>query len=87
MTADSPMTVREIVANGAGATVMPCFLASGDPRFELLEPMPARFKSDLWLLTHANLRDSARIAAFMQHVSECVRAERSRFVAPEGEAS
>ncbi len=53
---------------GLGLAVLPCFL--GDPAAELqrvLGPLP-ELESGLWLLTHPDLRRSARVRAVMEHL-------------------
>lgn len=60
---DSISAVHDAVARGLGCAALPCFVADQDP---LLERLPGTFeKSDvqLWVLTHADLRNSARIRA------------------------
>jgi DNA-binding transcriptional LysR family regulator len=50
---------------GVGAALLPCFL--GDPRRELTRvgAILPELDVDLWILTHADLRQSARVRAFM----------------------
>jgi len=62
---NSVLGVLEAAACGVGAALLPCFL--GDPRSELGRvgaPLP-ELDVDLWILTHADLRQSARVRAFM----------------------
>jgi DNA-binding transcriptional LysR family regulator len=58
--------MAELAATGLGATVLPCFV--GDLRAGLVRvgaPIP-ELDVDLWLLTHEDLRHSARVRAFME---------------------
>jgi DNA-binding transcriptional LysR family regulator len=63
---------------GLGAAVLPCFL--GDRAAALArhgEPIAA-LDTDLWLLTHRELRENARIAAFMEYIGGALKGEATR---------
>lgn len=61
--------------NGLGRAVLPCYLADAEPALERIgEPIP-ELATDLWLLTHPDLRRVARIRAFMAFVAEALQAE------------
>lgn len=61
------------VRDGLGVAVLPCYLADDDERLvRLSEPIP-ELATDLWLLTHTDLRNVARIRAFMDFVAAAVR--------------
>jgi len=57
--------VLNCAAEGMGLTFMPCYLADTDSRLvrvtELLEPLTL----ELWILTHPDLRHTARVKALM----------------------
>lgn len=60
---------------GMGAALLPCFM--GDPRAKLVRlgaPIPEA-ASALWLLTHEDLRHTARIRAFMDFMADALMAE------------
>ncbi len=62
---NSVLGIAEAAAAGVGAAILPCFV--GDRRSELRRvdvPHP-ELDVDLWILTHADLRHSARVRAFM----------------------
>jgi DNA-binding transcriptional LysR family regulator len=60
--------MAEAIAAGAGAGVLPCFI--GNTRADLVRlPHPlAELDIDLWVLTHPDLRHSARVRAFTEYV-------------------
>jgi DNA-binding transcriptional LysR family regulator len=65
---DSILGVARLAAAGVGAGVLPCFIGdqtSGLRRFG--ERLPD-LGDAIWLLTHADLKNSARVRAFMDHV-------------------
>jgi DNA-binding transcriptional LysR family regulator len=62
---------------GLGLAALPCFL--GDPAPELarvLPPEPA-LAGELWLVTHPDLRRTARVRAFMDTLARGLRRERA----------
>ena len=77
---DSFIGLRELALLGVGAAVLPCFMGH-DRMLCQLHRLPPSTSPDIWLLTHANLRQNRRIRAFMEHVAQCVRAQRARFQA------
>jgi DNA-binding transcriptional LysR family regulator len=63
---DSVLGMTEAAAAGVGGAILPCFL--GDRRAGLVRvgaPL-VELDVDLWILTHADLRHSARVRAFME---------------------
>jgi DNA-binding transcriptional LysR family regulator len=62
---------------GLGIAALPCFL--GDPAPELVRVLPPEpsLAGELWLLTHPDLRRTARVRAFMEAVARGIRRERA----------
>jgi DNA-binding transcriptional LysR family regulator len=75
--ADSLLALRDLAIAGAGRTILPCYL--GDTvQNELLrlgEVLPNAV-SELWLLTHGDLRRTARVRAFTKFMAEALASER-----------
>ena len=70
--------VNQLVAAraGIGAAVLPCYLGDPEPDLvRLAEPVP-ELARELWIVTHADLRRTARIRAFFDIVGEALLAER-----------
>lgn len=64
--ANSFGTIRQACAEGLGLAVLPCFLGNAMPSLQMLgEPVPA-CASELWLLTHPDLRDTVRVKVVFQ---------------------
>ena len=63
---DSAAALCEAAAAGLGAAVLPCLVAEGRP--DLVRITDVRFENrfNLWLLTHSDLRKSARVRSFMR---------------------
>ncbi len=60
---------------GIGMAALPCVLADRDPGLVRLCPLPEPFALDLWLLTHEDLRHTARIRMFLDFMGTAVQAE------------
>ncbi|MBO6935312.1 MAG: LysR family transcriptional regulator [Deltaproteobacteria bacterium] len=58
------------ISRGLGVQFMPHVFARRTPELVLLEPAPEEFTTDLWLLAHPDLREVARVRAFMSHAAE-----------------
>ena len=72
---DTLMGMLMAVRDGIGVAVLPCYLCDGDERLTRIgEPIPA-LATDLWLLTHLDLRRVARIRAFVDFVTQAVNAQ------------
>lgn len=63
---DSISAVHGAVARGLGCAALPCFVADPDPRLARLPGSFEKTDVQLWVLTHADLRKSARIRAGLQ---------------------
>ncbi len=79
------MSVRELVANGAGLSVFPCFVGDSDPRLVRVAPPIPELETDQWLVSHHEERHtpavrtvSDRIAALMKEHGALFRGELPR---------
>ena len=63
---DSVLGMAEAAAAGVGAAILPCFLGDRHPGLVRVGAPLADLDVDLWILTHADLRHSARVRAFME---------------------
>ncbi len=77
--ANTLLGCHEAARGGIGLAVLPCML--GDPAPELVRvgPLLDDLQGELWLLTHRDLRDVARIRVFLDFVTEALRARRALF--------
>jgi DNA-binding transcriptional LysR family regulator len=64
---------------GIGVATLPCFLGDAAPELRRLGPPLAALDSALWLLTHRDLRQVARIRAFMEFMDHALRPMRPLF--------
>ena len=53
------------VRAGIGVAILPCYLADPDPDLRRLGPEIEDLGVDLWMLTHPDLRHTARVRAVL----------------------
>jgi DNA-binding transcriptional LysR family regulator len=71
--------MAEAIAAGIGVGPLPCFIAGRFPSLVRLYDPPSQTPAGLWILTHPDLRSSARIRAFMDHVGQELARRRPLF--------
>jgi DNA-binding transcriptional LysR family regulator len=57
--------LAEAAAAGIGLALLPCFIGAATPGLRRLTSPLAELANGIWLLTHADLRQTARVRAFM----------------------
>ncbi|MDH3282736.1 MAG: LysR family transcriptional regulator [Gammaproteobacteria bacterium] len=73
---NSIMIQAAAVKAGFGLAVLPCFFADIETGLIRVLPLTADLMSELWLLTHRDLRHTARIRAFMEFIAQAVQGDR-----------
>lgn len=68
---DSVLGQHAAARAGAGIAVLPAYLAEADPALIRIGPMIAALDVELWMLTHPDLRHTARIRAVTDHLDRC----------------
>lgn len=58
----------EAARTGMGITVLPCFLGDADPQLVRVPASPVRRTGDIWLLTHADTRQTKRVRLLCDHL-------------------
>ncbi|MDT9598477.1 LysR family transcriptional regulator [Sphingosinicella rhizophila] len=78
--ADSIVTMAEAAAVGVGLAPLPCYLGDAMPRLRRVSrgTIAPGTQHHLWVLTHEDLRGTARIRTFTAYVSEALILERHR---------
>jgi DNA-binding transcriptional LysR family regulator len=69
-------------AAGMGLAVLPCYLADAEPAVHRVPPPIAPLTRELWLISHQDLRQTARIRAFFDFIAESARGGRFFALAP-----
>lgn len=65
------------VQQGAGAAMLPCFIGDARPELVRIGDYFGERLVHLWVLTHPQLRGSARIRAFMQAARDFIERDRA----------
>ena len=58
-----------------GGAIIPCFMADPNPRLQRLGAPIDAAASILWLLTHEDLRHTARVRAFMDFMADALKSD------------
>ncbi len=70
--ANTMSAMQDAARAGMGLAALPCFMGDGDPALRRVgDPMP-ELETGLWALTHRDLRQTARIRAFLDAVGEAM---------------
>lgn len=64
--------LREAVRAGLGIGPVPCFLGDACPDLRRLGGIEPDLATDLWLLTHPDLRQAMRVRVFMDFMAEAI---------------
>lgn len=67
---NSVLGLGEAVEAGLGIGHLPCFIGDARPSLTRLGPPTPEFGTDLWLLTHPDLRHSPRVRLFLDFLAE-----------------
>jgi DNA-binding transcriptional LysR family regulator len=74
--ADSFVTMAALAETGLGLAALPCYLGDRSPRLVRMSRPIEAMRTGLWLLTHEQLRRSARIRAFLEFVGAALARRR-----------
>ena len=76
---DSAVLMAAAIGAGVGQGYLACFVGDSDARLERLEHTYQPQVLDLWILTHRDLRETARVRALLRHLAEGLAARRGLF--------
>lgn len=79
LSCSSVMPMFAAAVAGLGLCPLPCWMGDNEPRLVQVFPPLRENASELWLLTHRDLRHSARIRAFMNYIGDVISADRAVF--------
>jgi len=71
-----PLAHLEAAKAGLGLAMLPCFIGDTEPalrRGSCAKPLPSR---DIWLLTHEDLRNTARVPKFTDFMAKAILAKK-----------
>lgn len=64
---------------GLGVAALPCYLGDSHPDLRRVRAPIPEMSSELWVLTHADLRDTARVRAMTDWLVNALGAQRDLF--------
>jgi len=73
------MAVINATAEGLGVTLMPCYLGDRDKRLIRVTEAIESLTLELWLLTHPDLRHTARVKALMAYLYDALKQQADLF--------
>lgn len=62
--------LSQAVEAGLGLGLLPCFIGDRTPGIVRVLPEPMEFETSLWLLTHPDLRNAARVRTFLDFMGK-----------------
>jgi DNA-binding transcriptional LysR family regulator len=78
LTVDALPALRDAACAGLGLALLPCYLGDSEPRLRRVGDAPGDTpRSALWLLTHDDLRRTARVRAAMDFFAEMLSRSRA----------
>jgi DNA-binding transcriptional LysR family regulator len=78
------MTMMEAVKNHMGIARMPCYVADAEPTLRRLDVALTPSKWGVWVLSHVDLRSTARVRVCREFLIDIIEQQRSLI---EGSAS
>ena len=76
---DDTLLTLSAIREGMGVSILPCFMADTDPLIErYCDPDPT-FNLGLWVLLHPDLKRTARVLAFRDHMISAINEKRKLF--------
>ena len=76
---DDTLLTQAAIREGMGVSILPCFMADTDPLLErYCEPNPA-YNLGLWVLLHPDLKRTARVLAFRDHMVQAISDKKDLF--------
>ncbi|MES0882793.1 LysR family transcriptional regulator [Roseibium sp. SCP14] len=78
-TANTMMSVFNLVSSGLGLAVMPCYVCASGKDLVRVRNAPSEFNSELWLLAHPDMRRNAKVHAFLEFATSRIRESEADF--------
>jgi len=67
-----PYATIEAVRAGMGISILPCFMGDAESDLRRMPPGKLQRETDLWILTHEDLRNTARIQVFTGFMADAL---------------
>jgi len=76
---DDTLLTLAAIKEGLGISFLPCFLGDADPLLERYRKPDEQHDLGLWILLHPDLKKTARVLAFRDHMIKCVQERKKLF--------
>ncbi len=76
---DDTLLTLSAIREGLGVSYLPCFMGDADPLLERYRAPDPSHDLGLWILLHPDLRRTARVLAFRDHMARAIDAKRHLF--------
>lgn len=76
---DMALALHAAARAGQGLAFLPCAYADADPMLRRMRDVEPGFGMDIWVLTHPDLRRTARVRAFLEFAAEHFAARRRAY--------
>ena len=70
------LVLREACKAGLGLAILPCYVGDTDPGLRRIGELITELHADIWLLTHEDLRQTARVRAFLDFMAQAIGRDR-----------
>ena len=76
---DDTLLTQAALRAGMGVSILPCFLGDPDPALARYSEPQAEWDLGLWILLHPDLKRTARVLAFRDHMMDAMKAQSDLF--------
>ena len=76
---DDTLLTLSAIKEDLGVSYLPCFLGDADPLLERYCEPEEQHDLGLWILLHPDLKRTARVLAFRDHMIQCIEEKRDLF--------
>ena len=76
---DDTLLTKAALREGLGVSILPCFMGDTDPELERYAEPDPQWDLGLWILIHPDLKKTARVLAFRNHMAEAIREQHDLF--------
>lgn len=76
---DDTQLTHAAIQEGLGVSILPCFMGDTDPQLERYSDPDPAFNLGLWVLLHPDLKRTARVLAFRDHMERAINEKKALF--------
>jgi DNA-binding transcriptional LysR family regulator len=75
-TSNSILTIARAASEGMGTALLPCLIGEKEKKLQRIGKPLESYAAGLWVMTHADLRQTARVKVLMNHLVESLSSEK-----------